>query len=76
VTPDPIHIRWCGQDVRIRHDDPRLGPYSPVIAWLRSAMAITSEVKTLRLLLGRATAYDVRVLDDGSEVRLRRRGLG
>ena len=37
MKPEPIHLRWRGQDVRIRHDDPRLGPYSPVIATLQSA---------------------------------------
>jgi hypothetical protein len=36
-------------------------------------MAITTEVATLRLVLERATGYDVRVPDDGSEVQLRRR---
>ena len=45
----------------------------PVIATLQSAMTITSEVATLRLVMASERAYDVQVLDDGSEVRLRRR---
>ena len=73
VTRDPLTLRWRGRDVRIRHDDPRLNRYSAVIQRLQSAMTITTEVETLRLVLARETAYEVRVLDDGSEVRLRRR---
>ena len=71
--PEPLFLRWRGTDVRIRHDDPRLTPYSPVIATLRSAMTITTDVATLRLVMARERAYEVQVLDDGSEVRLRRR---
>jgi hypothetical protein len=72
--PEPLYLRWRGRDVRIRHDDPRLGPYSPVIATLRSAMTITTEVATVRLVIARERAYRVGVPDDdGSEVRLRRR---
>ena len=71
--PEPLYLRWRGKDVRIRHDDPRLTRYSPVIATLQSAMAITTEVATSRLVMARERAYDVQVVDDGSEVRLRRR---
>ena len=71
--PEPLYLRWRGQDVRIRHDDRRLTRYSPVIATLQSAMTITTEVATLRLVMARERAYDVQVLDDGSEGRLRRR---
>jgi hypothetical protein len=39
-------------------------------------MSITSEVATLRLVRAQERAYEVRVLDDGSEVRLRRRAQG
>jgi hypothetical protein len=73
VTPYRITLRSRGQDVRVRHDDPLLGPYSPIVAWLRSALAITSSVETLRLVLPRAVGSEVPVLDDGSRVRLRRR---
>jgi hypothetical protein len=71
--PEPLYLRWRGKDVRIRHDDPRLSRYSPAIATLQSAMMITTEVATLQLVMARERAYDVQVLDDGSEVRLRRR---
>ena len=71
--PDQGYIPFRGRAVRIRHDDPLLTRYSPVIATLRSAMTIMSEVATLRLVMARERAYDVQVLDDGSEVRLRRR---
>jgi hypothetical protein len=36
-------------------------------------MSITMEVATLWPVMARERAYDVQVLDDGSEVRLRRR---
>jgi hypothetical protein len=62
-----------GKDARVRHDDPRLSGYSGVVMRLQSAMTITTEVATLRLVMARDHAYDVQVLDDGSEVRLRRR---
>ena len=70
---EPLYLRWRGKDVRVRHDDPLLSRYSPVIATLQSAMSITTEVATLRLVMARERAYVVQVLDDGSEVRLRRR---
>ena len=48
-------------------------PYSPVIATLRSAMTITNRGRDAAAGDGREGDYDVKVLDDGSEVRLRRR---
>jgi hypothetical protein len=36
-------------------------------------MLITTEVATLRQVMAVEAAYDVQVLDDGSEVRLRRK---
>lgn len=71
--PQPLFVRWRDHDVRVRHNDPLLGVYSPIVVWLRSAMAITTSVDTLRLVLPRATGYEVRVDDDGLTVRLRRR---
>ena len=71
--PEPLYVRWRGKDVRVRHDDPLLGPYSAVIQRLQSAMTITTEVATLRLVMARERAYEVQVPEDGSEVRLRRR---
>src|SRR5688572_12842516 len=45
--PEPLYLRWRGQDVRVHHDDARLTRYSPVMATLQSAMTITTEVATL-----------------------------
>jgi hypothetical protein len=75
--PDPLVISWQGQRVRVRHDDPRLGPYTPAGARIRSAVELASDVAGLRLVL-RSTLgarYDVRVSDDGSVVGLWRRSL-
>jgi hypothetical protein len=71
--PEPVYLRWRGQDVRIRHDDPFLTRYSAVVQRLDAAMTITSEVASLRLVMARELAYDVQILDDGGELRLRRR---
>jgi hypothetical protein len=73
MTPEPLFLTWRGQSVRIRHGDPRLGPYSAVIQRLDVAMSITPTVETFQLAMVREASYDVRILDDGSEVRLRRR---
>jgi hypothetical protein len=73
MTPEPIFVRWQGRQVRVRHDDPRLSRYSDVVTRLQSAMTITTEVATLRLVMAAETAYEVQVLEDGSEVRLRHR---
>ena len=71
-TPEPLFLRWRSHSVRIRHDDPLLTRYSAVVQRLDAAMTITTDVETLRLVIAREAAYDVEVLDDGSEVRLRR----
>ena len=59
LTGAPITLRWHSQDVRVRHDDPRLNAYSGVVQRLASAMSITTEVATLRHVLARETAYEV-----------------
>jgi hypothetical protein len=28
-VPDPLVVSWQGREIRIRHDDPHLGPYTP-----------------------------------------------
>jgi hypothetical protein len=71
-TPEPLFLHWRSHNVRIRHDDPLLTRYSAVVQRLDAAMTITTEVETLRLVIAREAAYDIEVLDDGSEVRLRR----
>ena len=61
--------------VRVRHDDPTLRPYWPNAVWLGAAMSLRSDVDGLRRVLETAIAdrYAFQVLDDGTEVPLRRR---
>lgn len=75
MTPDPLYIGWNGTRIRIRHDDPRLTPYSPGVTRLRSAVELASDVEGLRLVLGSVLGdrYRVRVRDDGAVVGLWRR---
>jgi hypothetical protein len=28
-VPEPLIVSWQGRQVRVRHDDPLLGPYTP-----------------------------------------------
>jgi hypothetical protein len=62
-------------EVRVRHDDPHLGPYTPRGAVIRSAMELASDVEGLRLVLEstQGDSYRVYVADDGSTVGLWRR---
>jgi hypothetical protein len=64
---------WC--QLRVRHDDPHLGPYTPRGAVIRSAMELASDVEGLRLYLVTALGdrYEVRVAEDGSVIGLWRR---
>ena len=74
-SPDPLIVSWQGREVRIRHDDPHLGPYTPRGAVIRSAVELASDVDGLRLVLA-STVGDrcrVRVSDDGGTVGLWRR---
>ena len=50
-SPEPLTVSWQGRQVRIRHDDPHLGPYTPRGAVIRSAMELASDVEGLRLYL-------------------------
>ena len=74
-SPEPLIVTWQGHQVRIRHDDPHLGPYTPRGAVIRSAMELASDVQGLRLYLVTALGdrYEVRVADDGSVIGLWRR---
>jgi hypothetical protein len=74
-APEPIVIPWNGRRIRVRHDDPRLRPYSPGVARLRSAMELASDVAGLRLALTTTMGdrYHVRVREDGAVVGLWRR---
>jgi len=74
-APDPLVISWQGRQVRVRHDDPHLGPYTPRGAVIRSAMELASDVEGLRLYLVTALGdrYQVRAADDGSVIGLSQR---
>jgi hypothetical protein len=74
-APDPLIIPWQGRQVRIRHDDPHLEPYTPLGAIIRSAMELALDVEGLRLYLVTALGdrYAVRVADDGGVIGLWRR---
>ena len=76
-APEPLIVTWQGRQVRIRHDDPHLGPYTPRGAVIRSAMELASDVEGLRLYLVTALGdrYAVRVADDGSVIGLWRRTI-
>jgi hypothetical protein len=75
VKPEPILIPWQGQQVRVRHDDPRLTEYSPGVSVLRAAVELASDVEGLRLVLETTIGdrYRVRIRDDGAVVGLWRR---
>lgn len=73
--PDPILIAWRGRQVRVRHDDPRLGMFTGDGQQLRAAVQLATDVEGLRLVLASTVAdrYRVRVSDDGQTVGLWRR---
>ena len=51
LKPDPVFVPFRGREVRVRHDNPTLKPYTPMAAVLRSAASIASDVEGLRLVL-------------------------
>ena len=73
--PDPLVIPWSGRQLRVRHDDPHLGTYTPAGQQLRFAVGLASDVEGLRLVLASTVGdrYRVRVTDDGSVMGLWRR---
>jgi hypothetical protein len=74
-SPEPLIVTWQGRGVRIRHDDPHLGPYTPRGAVIRSALELAGDVEGLRpyLVTTLGDRYEVRVADDGSVIGLWRR---
>lgn len=72
MTPDPFVIAWRGRRLRIRHDDPRIGPYSPTGQRIRAAMELATDVEGLRPVLATTVGewYRVKVAEDGSVVGL------
>ncbi len=75
MKPEPLIVSWQGRQVRVRHDDPHLGSYTPRGATLRAAVELASDVEGLRLVLASTVGdrYRVMVSDDGMTVALRRR---
>jgi hypothetical protein len=71
-VPEPLIISWQGRELRVRHDDPHLGPYTPHGAVIRSAIELASDVDGLRLVLASTLSdrYRIRVSDDGCTVGL------
>ena len=71
-APEPLIVSWQGRQVRVRHDDPHLGPHTPRGAVIRSAIELASDVDGLRSILASTLGdrYRVRVSDDGSTVGL------
>ncbi len=70
MTPDPLVIAWRGRQLRVRHDDPRIGPYSPVGQRIRAAVELATDVEGLRLVLASTVGerYRVKVAEDGGVV--------
>jgi hypothetical protein len=75
LKPEPVFVPFRGREIRVRHDDPALRPYTPMATMLRAAASLASDVEGLRLVLASTVGqlYRIEVPDDGSEVRLRRR---
>jgi hypothetical protein len=43
-VPEPLVFSWRGHQLRVRHNDPRLSPYSQQGATIRSAIELASDV--------------------------------
>ena len=71
-APDPLIVAWQGRTLRVRHDDPGIGAYTPSGARLRAAVELASDVEGLCLVLASTVGdrYRVSVADDGSTVGL------
>ena len=50
-SPEPLIVTWHGREIRVRHDDPHLGPFTSRGAVIRSAVELASDVEGLRLAL-------------------------
>src|SRR3990172_4358840 len=42
TSPEPPIVTWQGRQLRVRHDDPHLGPYTPRGAVIRAAVELAS----------------------------------
>ena len=68
MRPDRLpHIPWRGRQLRVRHDDPKLGLYADVGKQLCAAVQLATDLEGLRLALATTVErqYTVRVADDG-----------
>jgi hypothetical protein len=76
TTTEALVVSWRGQSVRVRHDDPRLGEYTPGGAVIRNAMHLASDVRGLQLALDACVGdcYSVKVAErpEGVAIGLRR----
>jgi len=70
MKPDPLVITGQGRQLRVRHDDPRLGPYTYADQVIRADVELASDLDGLRFVLGTTLCdrYRVRVTDDGGLV--------
>ncbi len=73
-APDLLVVAWNGRQLRIRHDDPHLGPYMNAGQVIRAAVELASDVDGLRLVLASTLGdrFHVQVAEDGCSVGLRR----
>lgn len=67
--PEALVVSWRGQRVRVRHDDERLGTYSPMGAVIRNAIELATDVRGLELVLAATVA-------DRYRIQVARRGEG
>jgi hypothetical protein len=70
MTSEALVVSWHGQSIRVRHDDPRLGEYTPGGAVIRNAVHIASDVRGLELALNATVGdrYAVRVVESADGV--------
>ena len=73
MTPDPLVTAWQARHLRVRHDDPRLKPYSLTATVLRSAVELVSDVEGLRRILVSVLGDRYRVRVEGDVIGLWRR---
>jgi hypothetical protein len=45
----PLVVSWHGREIHVRHDDPRLGIYTPGGAVIRNVIYLASDVRGLEL---------------------------
>jgi hypothetical protein len=70
--PEPLIVHRQGRELRVRHDDPPIGVYTPAGARIRAVVGLASDVEGLRLVLASTVGerYRIRVSDDGRTVGL------